>query len=211
MREALVALIARMTTPEPRLINSDDSVSWKAHREAEMLMDPLMVDELAGYLQHESDNDRRKAAYFIVGKLGKTVRSEDCAAILLSHVAKENSKYVLSTLLDALGGLHKPGDLDLTPVFLLLEDNRWLVRHSAITALKRTDSPEVEDRLLYLLEKTSDPYDMTYCQAVLNEIGSAKAIPFLEKNLKSRKRDVKMSAQAAIEAIKAREQNTKMA
>jgi hypothetical protein len=45
---------------------------------------------------------------------------------------------------------------------------------------------------------------MTYCHARLNAIGSSKAIPQLEKNLKSRKADVKMSARFAIEAIKAR-------
>jgi hypothetical protein len=45
---------------------------------------------------------------------------------------------------------------------------------------------------------------MSNCHATLNEIGSAKAIPLLEKNLKSRKVDVKMSAKFAIEAIKAR-------
>jgi HEAT repeat protein len=196
-----------MTTSEPRLTNSEDLVSWKAHREAELFVDPLMVDELAEYLQYELNHDRRKAAYFILGKLGRTVRSGDCAAVLLAYVSKENNKYVLSNLLDALGGVRKPGDLDLTPVFLLLEDKRWLVRHSAIEALKGADSPEVEDRLLSLLKKTSDPHDMTYCQAVLNEIGSTKAIPLLEKNLNSRKRDVKMSAESAIQAIKAREIN----
>ncbi len=43
------------------------------------------------------------------------------------------------------------------------------------------------------------------CQATLNEIGSTKAIPFIAKNLKSRKRDVKNSAQLAIQAIETRE------
>jgi len=59
--------------------------------------------------------------------------------------------------------------------------------------------------ILHVLKTTSDPFDLVYCQATLNEIGSAKAIPLIAKNLKSRKRDVKDSAQLAIEAIKARE------
>jgi HEAT repeat protein len=107
-------------------------------------------------------------------------------------------------LLHALGGVHQPRDLDLSPLFRLLEDDRWLVRHSAIQALRHTDSPAVEDHVLHRLGATSDPKDMTYCHATLNQIGSAQAIPQLEKNLKSRKADVKMSAKFAIEAIKAR-------
>lgn len=200
-------LITRMTTPEPRCLNSDDSISWRAHREAETLADPAMVDEIAEYLQHETNKDHRKAGYFILGKLGQKVRSSDCASVLLSHVTRETYKYALSTLLDALSGVCKPRDLDLSPVFRLLEDDRWLVRHSAIKSLKRTNSREAEHQLLHLLEKTSDPSDIIYCQSTLNEIGTAKAIPFIEKNLRSRKRDVKISAQLAIEAIHAREEN----
>jgi HEAT repeat protein len=204
MREALADLIARMATPEHGCTNSDDSISWKAHREAETLGDPSIADELAEYLRNQPDRSLRRHAYFILGKLGQKVRGRECASILLSHLRAETNKYVLSVLLEALGGVRKPADLDLSNVFRLLADDRWLVRHAAIQALRHTDSPAVEDQLLHLLEATSDPYDMTYCQATLNEIGSPKAIPFLEKNLKSRKVDVKMSAKFAIEAIKAR-------
>src|SRR5579863_7256658 len=190
MREALSDLIARMATPEHRCMNSDDSISWKAYLEAETLDDPSIADELAEYLRHESDKKLRRHAYFILGKLGQRVRGPDCASILLSHLGAENNKYVLAVLLESLAGVRKPADLDIAPVFRFLQDDRWLVRHAAIQALRHTDSPVAEDQLLHLLETTSDPYDMTYCHATLNEIGSAKAIPFLEKNLRSRKVDV---------------------
>ena len=57
--------------------------------------------------------------------------------------------------------------------------------------------------MLEILATTSDPYDVIYCHATLNQIGTRKALPALTQNLKSRKRDVKVSAQAAIEAIEA--------
>jgi len=133
------------------------------------------------------------------------VRASECSSILLSYLDKETNKYVVSDLLRALSEIRKPNHLDLGPVFRRLEDDRWLVRYSAIEALKYTDPPEPENRLLQLLQNTTDPNDMIYCQATLSEIGTAKALPFIEKNLKSRKRDVKMSAQFAIEAIKVRE------
>jgi len=187
-------------------INSDQSVSWHAYREAEALSDASLINELAEYVQRESKQDCRGAAYFILGKLGEKFPASQCAAILVAHAKNEKNKYVLATLLDALAHVSKPSDLDLTPVYALLGDDRWLVRHSAIQSLKRTNSPKVEDMILHVLETTGDPYDLVYCQATLNEIGSAKAIPFIARNLKSRKRDVKDSAQLAIEAIEAREQ-----
>jgi len=204
MRAFLIDLIARMTVGE-RNINSDESVSSHAYREAGALSDATLISELADYVQRESKQDSRAAAYFILGKLGEKFPTSDCVALLLARLKKEKNKYVLATLLAALGRISKPANLDLTPVFALLADKRWLVRHSAIQALQRTNSPKVEEMILHVLETTSDPYDLVYCHSTLNKIGSAKAIPFIAKNLKSRKRDVKDSARLAIEAIEARE------
>lgn len=89
----------------------------------------------------------------------------------------------------ALSHLFKPSDLDLSPVFAFLADDRWLVRHSAIQSLKRTNSPEAENMLIHVLETTNDPYDIVYCQATLNEIGSTKAIPFIEKKARERSKN----------------------
>src|ERR1700737_3913026 len=174
---ALTDLITRMATPERAYVDSDASPLPGKHTERRKpLQVPSIVEELAEYLKNEQDKRRRKAAYFILGKLGQKVRSSDCALILLSHVDSENNKYVLSTLLDALGGISKPRNVDLSPIFRRLQDGRWLVRYAAIRALRRTASQEAEDQLLELLEKTNDPDDITYCQETLNEIGNAKAI-----------------------------------
>lgn len=48
-----VDLIARMALPEQN-VNSDESVSWHAHREAETLSDTSVIDELADSLPLES-------------------------------------------------------------------------------------------------------------------------------------------------------------
>ena len=97
MREYLAGLITRMTAKESRCLNPDDSVAWHAYREAETLSDSSVVDELADYVRNEKDKQRRRAAYFIFGKLGQKVRSIDCASILLSRLNYEKDKYVLST------------------------------------------------------------------------------------------------------------------
>jgi hypothetical protein len=86
----------------------------------------------------------------------------------------------------------------------LLSESRWLVRHAAITALQRTQSLEVEQTLLQHLASTADPFDMIYCHATLGGIGTALSLPALEAGCRSRKRDVKGSAEQAICAINAR-------
>jgi hypothetical protein len=76
---SLTDLITRMAKREGAYVSSDASSSWQAHREAETLTSPSLVEELAEYVKNEQDKRCRKAAYFILGKLGQKVRSSDCA------------------------------------------------------------------------------------------------------------------------------------
>lgn len=185
-------------------VNSDDSKSWHAYREAEKLSDPTLIDELSDYVKQESNMDKRGAAYFVIGKLGMQVRGSDCVQILLEALRKETDRNELSRILDRLAPLPKPSETDLRTIFGLLNDKRWIVRHAAIQALANTESPIAEDHLLALLEKTEDLYDITYINSTLSNMGTPKALPYIEKNLASRKRDVKYSAQLAIETIRAK-------
>ncbi|OXJ14530.1 hypothetical protein CFB39_25705 [Burkholderia sp. AU6039] len=204
MRQALLELIQRMTDRQD-FVSSDDSISWQAHREAELLGDMSLVDELDVFLGQKPKKEQRSAAYFIIGKIGKNCLSGECAVRLIEYSSREPDKYALASLLDRLADIPKPGGVDVRPLFPLLKDKRWLVRHSAIRSLNGCANPQAEDELLEILATTSDPYDVIYCQSTLNRIGTCKALPAITQNLKSRKRDVKISAQAAIEAIQARD------
>jgi len=152
-------------------------------------------------LAGKTTKDQRKAAYFIIGNIGKNKTNSDCAEILIRIIRSERDKYALSTLLDLLAEIPIGNEVDLSPIFELLTDDRWLVRYSAISALKNTSSQQAEEKLLELLQRTEDAHDMVYCHSTLNRIGSARAIPAIERGLKSRKRDVKLSAEQAIASI----------
>ncbi|WP_367864441.1 hypothetical protein [Pedobacter sp. WC2423] len=56
--------------------------------------------------------------------------------------------------------------------------------------------------MIDIIDNTDDLYDLTYANATLNTMGTPRAIPSLEKHLKSRKKDVKDSARYAIDEIK---------
>ena len=203
MRTYLVDLLERLTLQE-RLVNSDDSVSWHAHREAERLRDLSLVDELDAFLASDPRPRERAAAYFIIGSIGKNCGSPEGARMLIGYASKEKDKYALSSMLDRIAEIPKPAYIDLEALFALLNDKRWLVRHAAIRSLCNVSSSEPEERLLALLGSTSEPDDLTFCHATLNRIGTAKSLAALRSSLSSRKRDVRLSAAAAIEAIEAR-------
>ncbi len=199
-------LIRRMTLKDV-VEHSDDSVSWNAHREAERLSDEALIDEIESFLKTERTNAERSASHFILGAIGQNTGNDRCVHLLLACLPSESNKYVLSSLLGSIAKVSKPDDAQLGPVFELLHDRRWLVRHTAIQALGKTTSSIVEDQLLALLATTNDPYDKTYCHATLNKIGTLRAIPLLTTGLTSKKRDVKDSAKMAIAAIENRSGN----
>lgn len=203
MRPYLEDLVARLADRTP-VTSSDDSISWHACREAETLTDVTMVDELAEGARGERSKHRRAGCYFTIGKLGGNLKDARCATVLLELLPKETDKHNIASLLDRVGEIPKPHECDLSAVYALLSDERSRVRHSAIQALNNSASPDAEDRLLRHLAQTTDPYDQVYCHAVLNRIGTRRSLRSIEANLKSPKRDVKASAEAALKAILAR-------
>src|SRR5258705_12029258 len=160
MRAYLADLLERLAKHEPN-VSSADSVSWTAHREAEVLRDVSMVDELAGIAAAEGAKARRAACYFVIGKIGRNLQDARCAAVLLGLLKTERDKYNIASILDRVAEISKPPAFDLSPVYALLEVPRWLVRHAAIGALDDSRSEEVEARLLQHLVARDDPFDQT--------------------------------------------------
>jgi len=199
----LTDLVRRMVTKDVRT-SSNQSISWHAHREAEGLSDPGLIPELQALLETSKSNDERKSAYFILGALGANTSDRRCARVVGEQLGKEKDKYVLMTGLEALEKIEKPRDFPLEDVFVYLSDKRWLVRHAAIRALRKTDTPEVEERLLNHLSSTEDAHDRIYCHSTLGSVGSARSLPALEASLRSRNLDVKASAETAIRSINTR-------
>jgi HEAT repeat protein len=200
MQSYLQDLVSRMTVQE-RVMNSEESISWHAHREAESLQEIAALEELNTFLRAGPPKAERSAAYFMLGALGNNLKESKCASTLISHIPSERDKHALASLLDSLAKVPAGPDTDLEPVYGLLRDRRWLVRHGAIRALRISTAPETEDRLLAVLVASSDPHDKIYCHAVLNLIGTLKSVPALQAGLESSKRDVKLSAKAAMQEI----------
>lgn len=200
----LKQLILRMCLSEPG-VNSDDSISWHAHREAEQLFDPEIMSAAMAYLNEKRGKNERRAAYFIIGKLGMNLASTEASRYLIHFVVPfESDKHALSSALDLIEEIPIKEDEDISPIINLLLDKRWLVRHSAIRALRSSNSSIAEPNLIALLKYTSNDFDRCYCHITLADIGTEKSLPVIQVNVSSRKRDVKSSALYAIEKIKRR-------
>ncbi|NDV94731.1 hypothetical protein D0T84_07335 [Dysgonomonas sp. 521] len=181
--------------------NSGDSISFKAHREAEKITDSGYIPQLIGYIEVEKKKERRDSAYFILGKIAKNLQDEKVAEFLINRIPEEKNENILSSMLDRLADLPKPACLDLTLLLDATRDKRRYVRWSAISALDNTNNPKAEDRLIEILQNPEDDYDLTRANATLSRIGSSKSLPHLEKLITYKIMDVAYSALNAMVEI----------
>lgn len=183
------------------VIESDKKVSWRAYREAETLAEPEWIAPLMEMIEKESSETARRAAYFVLGKISKNTGSDAAVVFLVDRAYWETDRYLSSSIYDLLADIPKPDGIDTSTLRLAVIDEDSLIRHSAIRALQWSGDPDVEDILISISDSSDDPFDVTYANAALNRSGTDKALSTLEKHVKSRKRDVAVSAKLAIEKI----------
>jgi len=210
MDNYLINLIDRMldTSDQNKEAGYDSSktISWKALREAENVENTEYIPQLITFIDNEKDKKKRDRSYFLLGHIAKNTSDLKALDYLIYRIQKETDKYIISALLDRIAAIKKPIGTDLQPLIQATKSDKWLIRHSAIQSLKNSSDSVAETALIEILNDSDDPYDLVYTNATINTIGTLRAIPFLEKHLKSRKRDVKDSAKYAIEEIKKRQE-----
>lgn len=205
MDRYLIDIIERMLDTSDQIMgsgyDSSKTISWKALREAEKVDNSDYIPQLILFIDKEKDKKKRDRAYFLLGHISKNTNDTTALNYLIQRVEKETDKYIIASLLDRIRNIEKPAGTDLQPLIAATKNDKWLIRHSAIQSLNNSLDSIAETTLIEILDSSEDPYNLTYSNATLNKIGTLRAIPHLEKHLKSRKRDVKDSAKFAIEEI----------
>ena len=205
MNNYLIDLIQRMCDTSDHTMgtgyDSSKTISWLALREAEKVNDEGLISQVFTFIEKEKNKNKRDNAYFLLGHIAKNTNNLTALNYLISRVDKETDKYIISSLLDKIANLKKPFKTNLEPLIQATKTEKWLIRHSAIQSLNYSEDPIAETTLIEILENSDDTYNLTYSNATLNKIGTTRSIPYLQKHLKSRKRDVKDSAKCAIDEI----------
>ena len=135
--EQLHELIGRMTVRE-QMVNSDVSISWHAHREAEKISDASVFPLLMKIVEDNRQKKQKKirdAAYFIMGKVLVRTFSREACEFLIRQLETETDRNILSGILDRIKDLKLPADVDISLIIACTKPDTWDVRHSAIYAL----------------------------------------------------------------------------
>lgn len=215
----LLDLVGRINTTCESSQNSTETVRWKALREAEALDDPRLFPLLREIITENSGKgtarqEIRSATYFIYGRLLERAFSAGDCAFFLQRLGMETNRRLLSSMLNRIKDLYQragillPPELDTSPLRKLTRSRSPLVRHSALHALSACPGAENRKALAFYLTRTDEKayqYEIYYANIAMQSIGAREDIPLLERSLKSRRPDLKITAQYAIRYITERD------
>ena len=206
--DKLYDLIARMTIKE-QLTSSEESVSWNAYREAERISDETVYPILMRIIEENHKNKAvRRAAYIIIGYSLRNIFNKEACIFLIQKLNEETDMQGVASILESLACIHIPEDIDMSLVIKCSQNDKWQIRHSALDALGSSSTHANREALLFFINQEDEKKyesEIIYANASLGKIGLKEDIPFLEKHIKSRKRDIRGSALFAIDRIKERE------
>ena len=212
MNSYLSELISRMSNDSylPEYVKvegsyeSSKTVAFAAYNEASQLDKSEFNSDLYKFIENETDDDKRRNAYFIAGHIGKNCNDKNAALFFIDRLKKEKDRGVIETILLMLAELFKPVTTDLTPIFKLTESRNWHIRGLAYEALTNTEH-KVELFLIDKLKGTDNKDDIQYLISALKYIGTQNALPAIEPFLKTRKPGIKDFAHTAVILIMIRE------
>ena len=206
--DKLYDLIARMTIKE-HATSSKESVSWNAYREAERISDETVYPILKKIIEENHKNKAvREAAYVIIGYSLRNIFNKEACIFLIQKLNEETDMQGVASILESLACIHIPEDIDMSLVIKCSQNDKWQIRHSALDALGSSSTHANREALLFFINQEDEKKyesEIIYANASLGKIGLKEDIPFLEKHIKSRKRDIRGSALFAIDRIKERE------
>ena len=189
--------------------SSKESVSWNAYREAERISDETVYPILMRIIEENHKNKAvRRAAYIIIGYSLRNIFNKEACIFLIQKLNEETDMQGVASILESLACIHIPEDIDMSLVIKCSQNDKWQIRHSALDALGSSSTHANREALLFFINQEDEKKyesEIIYANASLGKIGLKEDIPFLEKHIKSRKRDIRGSALFAIDRIKERE------
>ena len=209
-------LLHRMGDPEvgeeALWTSSEDSRSWRAHREAEargLRQEACLA--AAGRLASAHPGRRwrgyRRAAYVLMGHLLPRRASEAHVSLYLGRLAEETDREVLMCLLDGMEDVPAPAGEDPSAVVRMAREGRGQLAMCATAALgsfdcdearaelRRRASEPVGDRNVYVVERAVEG---------LGKVGLAGDLALVEGVAKTRRRDLRIVARGAADFIRNR-------
>lgn len=208
-KDTLFNLLDEMSLPDT-VIDRLEAPLWCFWKREEQIKGNEVFWHLREFIEdrkEKSETEIRENAYAVFAQLLlKTFEAEHCQ-FLIDRLKSETNKYVLHTMLSGIGRLPLSDSIDISAIVACSKSSEWMVRHSAIMALGKSDTDASREAVRYWVRQEDEKqykFELIYANAALGAIGEAHDLDLLEKHVRSRVPDVKDSAIYAVNNIRKR-------
>lgn len=168
----------------------------------------FLLSESMARITRERRNTTKQELYNLFTRLIQKTASNEGLHFLGQRLEDEDNKDVVHNILRGLAELPQNDPATTDAILKRTHDPRWQVRLSAIEAFNVPGCRKAEDRLIELIQTSADPEDLVSAISTLGRIGTRRSVESIESHLHSRKQDVKISANFAVEKILQRHPDT---
>ena len=208
-KDELYTLLNEQSLPESIIDRLDiyQFCFWKRKNQIQKEDCFILLREYIEQHEKRKDTKLRENAYTLTAKLLLRNFDLEGCQFLIDRLNLETNKYVLYTMLNGICCLQLPDTIDISPVVLCSKNDEWLIRHTAIMALGKSNTNASREAIRYWVARKDEKqykFELIYANAALGYIGDPDDIVLLERHMNSRIDDVKDSAIFAIDNIKKR-------
>lgn len=196
MKSDLGNLISQMCDRTIEGANKE-TVAYNAYRKIDEIKDENLLPILFDIVNNELDQNKRDKAYYIISKIALIKSDSKSLNFLLQRLNKEKNKVIIENLLNLISPFEKPNETDLENIFSFLYNKSKTLRYRAIQALKNCNSNECEDKLVYILENSTNHYDLLYTLKSLYSSGSQRSLSKIKEFINHSKQEISSSALGA--------------
>ena len=196
MKSDLENLISQMCDRTIEGLNKE-TVAYNAYRKIDEIKDENLLPILFDIVNNELDHNKRDKAYYIISKIALIKNDSKSLNFLLQRLNKEKNKVIIENLLNIISSFEKPNETDLGNIFSFLYNKSKTLRYRAIQALKNCNSNECEDKLVYILENSTNHYDLLYTLQSLYSSGSQRSLSKIKEFINHSKQEISASALGA--------------
>ena len=177
--------------------SNKETVAYNAYRKIDEIKDESLLPILFDIVNNELDENKRDKAYYIISKIALIKSDSKSLNFLLQRLNKEKNKVIIENLLNLISSFEKPNETDLGNIFSFLYNKSKTLRYRAIQALKNCSSNECEDKLIYILENSTNHYDLLYTLQSLYSSGSQRSLSKIKEFINHSKQEISASALGA--------------
>lgn len=171
-RDELYRLLDEMSLPDS-IVDALEVPNWRIFRRREHIKESERFHLLKEYIESRTEKKDlriRENVYVVMSKLLDIRMDPEHCRFLIERLKVETNKEVLHTMLSGISRLQLPKEIDVSSIVECSKSDEWMVRHTAIMALGKSDTDASREAVRYWVNQKDEKQYNLNCYMQLRHL-----------------------------------------